>query len=334
MGFALFSSCLYAGTARAVPSLSVQAGPVQAAPDQTSGQKPDQKKPEECKDVIARFLDRNICAAEVETAPGSLAAMKKQYAAEGVDAEAAIRKQNLLRLKDLVWTRALEYRFGKDVLAATPEDIAAYNDAFRQSLTQTYEDNKKLLALVKELLDKNVYSLENAQKLQDIQADLERNIAFYEKRQEHEKSMPPEFQAMLDETQGKVAASVIGSWKTDKALYKAFGGRVAKTQDRLEPLDAYRAFIDYIHKEGHLVVQNVDYRDIFKDMEAYLAQDHAYLPAPKKGAPGPFDQPRWYFPGSRETGGDFETLKGKLLAVPVQGKVETAPPLPDAPKKP
>lgn len=266
-----------------------------------------------CVKTIARFLDSDICAADIEPDSASLQAMRAALGGQGQDPEAEIKRQNAGKLRDVIWTRALDHKFGAQSYAPTPEEIANYRRDFQAFKKRNHENGKKTGDLIKELLAKNRYSPENEAELRGILESSEHIEKFYDEREKHRASMPPEFQQMVDETEDEIAAAVVRDWKIDKLLHETYGGRVAIGPAlQAMPIDAYKAFIDYIKKDGRLVILDADYRHVFKGLEEKMAADWQFL------SDGPstqyYKQPRWQFPGGM--GIDYESMSRILTELP------------------
>lgn len=278
-----------------------------------------------CAAAVARFAGQDICAEDIEPAPEARAAMEEQYRAQGRDPADALAERNLLRLRDVLWSRALDRKFGKGGRDPAPEDVKAYKEAFRRTLEKSHENGLRLRDLVKSLLAGHAYSPENTEKLKDILASLEKGITYYEQRESHRRTMPPEFQDMLDGAEDEIARAAVAEWMTNRLLYGAYGGRIAwRRAGRPEPVDAYRAFVAYIRGEGGLVILDPAYKDVFGQVERYLKNHPGTLPPAGEDA---FGREKWG--AFSENGGRFEEMEAILRAIPPL----EAPPGPPAGEK-
>lgn len=267
--------------------------------------------------AVARFAGEDICAEDIEPAPEARAAMEEQYRAQGQDPAAALAERNLLRLRDVLWSRALDRKFGKGSRDPAPEDVAAYKEAFRKNLETSHENGLRLRDLVKSLLAANAYSPGNTEKLKDILGSLEKGIDYYEQREAHRKSMPPEFQDMLDGAEDEIARAAVAEWMTSRLLYGAYGGRIAwRRAGRPEPVDGYRAFLDYIRGEGGLVILDPAYKDVFGETERSLKNRPGTLPPAGEDV---FRREKWG--AFREDAGEgrLEEMEAILRAIPPVG---------------
>jgi hypothetical protein len=85
---------------------------------------------------------------------------------------------------------------------------------------------------------------------------------------------------------GKVS---VESWKFNKALYEQYGGRVIFQQAGIEPLDAYRAWLEDEEKAGNFEINVPKWNDAF--WEYYKPKYHTFVDAPE-----PFKTPLWKMP--------------------------------------
>jgi len=277
---------------------------------------PPPAQAEECAALVARLHNQPICESDIAPPQESMADIAAEYREQGLDPAAAILQQNRIKLRDLIWMKALTEKFGRDAYEPTAEEIDAYRADSKQRTHDKYEDNRKISALIRTLLQNNRYSAEHTILLQDILLTSEKSVSFYEQRQEHLKEMPEEFVAMMAETEEKIAEAMIRNWKIDKLLYDTYGGPVFDINDQPEPAGAYRAFINHITSDAGLVILNRDYRDIFKEMAEQLDRLLAN-PPPDSASDDDFTAPSWAFPYIEGAGSDYEDMKATLEALPV-----------------
>lgn len=90
----------------------------------------------------------------------------------------------------------------------------------------------------------------------------------------------------------EIASAFIRQWKINQALYRQYGGRVIFQQGGLEPLDAYRQFLEDHQARGDFII-------IAPLLEAgfwrYFRNDgmHSFMPAGSKEEAHAFATPPW-----------------------------------------
>jgi len=68
----------------------------------------------------------------------------------------------------------------------------------------------------------------------------------------------------------KSAFNLIARWKFDRKLYLKYGGRVSFTNTTMQPIDAYKLFIDDTIHDETLVIYNHQYNNVFYDFYSFL----------------------------------------------------------------
>lgn len=223
---------------------------------------------------VAEIFGKAICREDIAMEEDHVGAIKQQYESEGLDSEDALKSRSLERLRDTIWAAALEHKFGAERLAPSRRDIDLYGAVFKDTLRKNHDDNKETAQKIKALLDGQDISPEERQELTALLSDIETSIVFYEQREQSQKDMPQEFHDMVAEAENGIAETMIREWKTDKALYEEYGGRLILRQGRPEPIDAYRKFLDYIKTAGNLKILDPAYEAVFDPVKnAAAGQD-------------------------------------------------------------
>ena len=90
----------------------------------------------------------------------------------------------------------------------------------------------------------------------------------------------------------QIAMAVIRTWKTNKALFDQYGGRVIFQQAGPEPLDAYLKFLKEQEKKGSFKILDKSFSEIFWK---YFTDDktHTFISQKREEGAKIFDTPWW-----------------------------------------
>ncbi len=102
--------------------------------------------------------------------------------------------------------------------------------------------------------------------------------------------LAPEEQAQADTMQREMARSLIAHWKTNRALYEEYGGRVIGQQMGPEPLDAYRQFLEEQQAAGSFAINDPEVEASFW---RYFRTDSMHSFLDDDAAARAFDTPPW-----------------------------------------
>ncbi|EED36180.1 hypothetical protein NOR51B_2128 [Luminiphilus syltensis NOR5-1B] len=208
-------------------------------------------------------------------------------------------------LSELGWVRSFVYDNHRLYLATMADgsilefkpvpDAVATATVEGISIITTDPDSLRSIILT-QLLDR--YALENNIVARD--ADINRYIAQKDKRLKEMLGSDYEDTAKLDEgereeverIQRSMAESMIKNWKTNKALYEQYGGRVVFQQLGPEPMDAYRLFLAGQEQQGRFSIHSTDLASAFW---AFFEDDerHSFYTTEKLDEAGVFDNPPW-----------------------------------------
>ena len=243
---------------------------------------------------IVRVFEKTICREEVATEQAHIEAIRQQYEDQGLDSDEALKTRSVERLRDIIWTTALERKFGAQVLEPRPEEVELFSKTFRESLVRSHNENLKTAARIEELLESGKYNEDQQRKMRSLLQSVKTSIAFYNERENYKENMPPEFHDMVAEAERGLAETMMRNWKINKALYEEYGGRLALREGAVEPVDAMGKFLGYIRETGKLAIIDPAFKDVFREMEMFIAGPHEPLPGD-----GQFSQfyssPQWQF---------------------------------------
>jgi heat shock protein HslJ len=105
-------------------------------------------------------------------------------------------------------------------------------------------------------------------------------------------SLNAEEKAESDRMRRRMAEATIRSWKTNRALYQQYGGRIIYQQLGPEPLDAYLAFLQEAHEAGRFSIHQAEleapFWAFFRDEER-----HSFMPKGSTDEARAFATPPW-----------------------------------------
>lgn len=232
---------------------------------------------------VAKLFETVICAEDITTEKAHIEAIRQQYEEQGLDSDAALQTRSAERLRDIIWATALTHKFGAAATEPAQHEIELFSNTFRESLDRSHKENLEAAARIKTLLASGQYEGEKGQRLRSLLASIQTSISFYEERESHKEKMPPEFHNMVAEAERGLAEKMMRNWKTSKALYEEYGGRLVVRDGAVEPVDALGAFLSYIKKTGGLQILDPAYKDVFRELELFIAAKHEPLPAEEYG---------------------------------------------------
>jgi hypothetical protein len=202
---------------------------------------------------------------------------------------------NMAMIKAIVWQKALIHKFGAAVLTPTDQEVEEFRTAFNDSMEKSFEADRKTATLLANLLAQNNYAPNNEKTLRRLLDAAQLSLKLYGERQQHTDALPKEYHFVIDTAERQVARNMLTSWKSDKALYDAYGGRLLVTDEGVVPLDAYIAFLKYIREDGKLEIIDPAYKDFLKEAEDYAAAQHQEMSSRGEVAKKYFSSPTWQF---------------------------------------
>jgi len=261
-----------------------------------------QEQPPACTPA-AKVFEKTICREEVITEKAHIEAIRQQYEEQGLDSEEALKTRSLDRMRDIIWDAALTHKFGEGALAPKPEEIEFFSTAFRASLDTGHKKNVEAAEKIKGMLALGTYEGEKERQLRSLLTQLETSIAFYEERESYKENMPPEFHQMVSEAERGLAETMMRNWKTNKALYETYGGRLAMRDGAVEPIDAFKKFLGYIRETGKLEIIDPEFKDVFREIE--LAASSATILPESEAAlyKNYYSSPQWQFDNNANPAG-------------------------------
>jgi hypothetical protein len=204
-----------------------------------------------------------------------------------------IASRNRHRMEAVLWQKALENKFGAKAITPTDKEITEFSKALKSSMQTSYEADKDTVAYIREVLAAKKVDGENAAQLEAIMNQAENGIRFYEQRQKQTEALPEEYKFVADTAETEIARNMVNRWKSDKILYETYRGRLALGADGPQPIDAYAAMLKYIDENGKLEIMDLAYKEVFKEMREFAANNNEMIPGNGEINRNYFTSPTW-----------------------------------------
>jgi len=237
---------------------------------------------------VARVYEKSIYLEEI--LPNKRVAVLKRKELSSEDYTEWEKDYKFKRLSATIWHSLYAHFIEENALQAKEEEVQSYINFHKK---RKIESIKEFYAHREELQKKITVGQLNEKEFKDVAKQLEilNNLISYEKKEQERARNTPNYDEMRDKVLQGIAVRVTGDWKFNKGLYEKFGGRVIFQQAGLEPIDAYKAFL-----EGHLKDKDYEFFDpsliaAFDNMQEYFQMGHNFL-SQKEGRKY-FDKPCW-----------------------------------------
>ena len=198
-------------------------------------------------EVVARVFDKKIYRKEIEPPEEQRKVDEKLFPNQKWE-NLVVQYRND-NLASLIWEPLKEKFVQEQKIQVTEKDLDNFADAMMAGQPQIKEMDEKLI--------------------KDAEDKLKQEGLTPEKRAELEQSIKAskESLAVSDDDQRKgyrmTGKSMIEAWKINQALYKIYGGRVIFQQAGIEPLDAYKKFLEEHEKKGDFEILDKTLREEF-----------------------------------------------------------------------
>ncbi len=248
-------------------------------------------------DVVAIVFKQPICQSDIGLPANRFGA----HAGAGSDPDQRLRLERI-RLGNRIRAVAAEHLLPDSSYTPTKEEVDVFEEFSARSDARMTRDDEELVAATQHLLENNEYDERIRQSLENTIAAVKRSIELSEKiaeddrfrdqdmRQRFGEEYVAEFHRRLRRSRRESNEQWVASWKMNKALFEKYGGRVIFQQAGIEPIDAYRRFLNDIKHKGGLQILKSEYADVFAEFERYLDMGHNYLNEPGDAF---FDRPYW-----------------------------------------
>ena len=200
-------------------------------------------------------------------------------------------RENKIKALEAMIYSALQKRLLEETgMEPTEDEIQLFIDfSLKQEETRMEKFQSQRDDLLKELKAADLKESKRAS-LSDHLKTVDQLIEYELKRQEQEKAIP-NYAEIKKKSLKKVATISVTSWKFNKALYEKYGGRIIFQQAGLEPIDAYKQFLDDHTKKKSFEIFDLSFDDMFESMYKYFEMGHNYLSDEEAGRY--FDKPWW-----------------------------------------
>lgn len=228
---------------------------------------------------VARIMGREIALEEISP-PAKQVKTERAKASDAAFAKWLFEYRHG-RLAAMIW-QPLKKDFCKthDCKAADKE-IDEFHEALSRAEKESEREWRQRLVEIKEELRGNSLPEKKRDELDAEKQVLEKNLASIA-RETAEKENPDERKA-----EGSVERQFVEAWKLNRALYREYGGRVIFQQAGIEPIDAYRQFLQEHEKKGAFEILDPALRQEF--WKYFTTMPHTYI----DGDDADFETPWW-----------------------------------------
>jgi len=248
----------------------------------------------EC-DVVATVFKENICQSDIAF-PAPAGNNQKQLGPE------RLKKLQKARLGQKIREIAAQHLLAKDSYTPTSKEVDSYANFLASFQARQDKDNQETVATIEQLLKTHQYADRTRKSLEQMLAIYKRSIDQSMKIAEGDRQRDEDMRKRFGEDavremherlktgKRRISEHWVSNWKMNKALYEKYGGRIIFQQAGIEPIDAYRDYLNDIRKKGDLRIVKPEFADVFDELERYLDTGHNYLS--EKGDKY-FNRPYW-----------------------------------------
>jgi hypothetical protein len=161
-------------------------------------------------------------------------------------------------------------------IEVSADEIKTFQNASRKTTERKVREQEAKLAELKKKLTSSDLSNEEKAKIMAELATHERLVEILR-------------QSLSKDTPDRIARSIIAAWKTERELYRRYGGRVIFQQFGLEALDARRKLFEEAENKGDIKFDDNGVRHLF-----YYYSNMKHLFVDKEEAAKMLEQP-WFF---------------------------------------
>ena len=242
--------------------------------------------------VVATVFSKPIYADELE--PGASEKLPSGLTdAQRIQWQASQRNE---RLSGMILKPLIDQYCQSHACEPTDEEIASFTQNLERSKQRHIEEwKRKQAALTAERQSPNVSDVQRKQideELKQLNSALTMEGHFYD-------GITPEQRATIEASrparEREIARMMIRAWKLNKALYDEYGGSVIFQQAGIEPLGAYRAWLEAHEGKGDFQILEPTLRTAF--WAYFVSTGHNFIPIDKfqqeTGLKSPFEKPWW-----------------------------------------
>lgn len=208
------------------------------------------------------------------------------------------------RLSQLIWTPLVDQYCQSHTCEPTDEEITAFDQSMKRSKQQRLEEWKNRRTRLATELQSPGLTEERRTAASDQLRQLESLLATEEHLYD---GMTPEQRAAVEASRPardrEIAPVFVRAWKFNKALYAQYGGRFIFQQAGMEPLDAYRKWLEEHERNGDFAIKDAALREQF--WSYFLSEGHNFVPIEsfrkETGMADPWEKPWWLLPPQEHT---------------------------------
>ena len=238
--------------------------------------------------VIATIFSKPIYAEDLDTPPEKLPAGLTDAQRD----QWRVSSRND-KLSQLIWAPLVHQFCQRHACEPTDKEMTIFVERMESSKTE----NRRKWAAERASLSKEMDSpnLSEARK-QELAKRLHMLETFLFAGENFTGSLSPEQEAAAERG---VANQFIRAWKLNKALYDEYGGSVIFQQAGIEPLGAYRTWLEAHERKGDFQILDPTLRTAF--WAYYVSTGHTFIPVDElqketgkeTGLKSPFEKPWW-----------------------------------------
>jgi hypothetical protein len=192
------------------------------------------------------------------------------------DARDSARWQQMGRIQKAFGGPVLDRFVKQKRIEATADEIKKFQSTFRKKTEgKLREGEANLLELKRKLMAPDVSNEDKAKIMEEL-STYDQHVATLR-------------EALARDVPESIARTVIVAWKTERELYRQYGGRAIFQQFGIEALDARRRLFEEAEKKGDIKFDDNGVRHLFY---YYSNMKHTFID--KEKAARMFEQP-WFF---------------------------------------
>ncbi len=225
-------------------------------------------------DIVARVFDADICMADISVTESTTIAWKATNISDE-EISARIKQYQRTTLENRLWQLAADGMFGAIALNATDEEVSDFLRSTQIALGAAKEDGRQRVEYLNKLLKENDFDDPEREKIQKI-IDSHAKYQKSDHETEHQQ-MSKEQNKIRQGYKRAFARMVIRKRKLDRVLYNKYGGRIVFQQAGVEPVDAYREFLQELVEKRHVVILNDNYKNLIEERLTLISQSKQFL---------------------------------------------------------
>lgn len=216
----------------------------------------------EAQRVVARLRDRNLTWADLEPDPRMVEINRKAFDAPSF--EMWMEDARSRQLTGIIFGELFEAYRKERGIEVTEADLDEFIEGSERMEAESRRGFRERAAAIPKQLESTVLPEAERKRLTEELAMLDRLIQSEEEAQASMREQwGEEWEKVQRESRARIGRHMIEAWKTNRALYEEFGGRVIFQQAGPEPVDAYRDFLRQHEAAGTFEIGDEDLKEDF-----------------------------------------------------------------------